>query len=137
MATIHSGHIQSVYGWHTSRSVVFTMESFYNDLLHGRTAGAVCAEEITNSLSWPAITIGSNTSQFCLKNECEPYIMFLIAISTCVHLLLVLIRRQCVYDGLSAYWYPDASTVRELCPNGTQVVSETVGMIATQVTLAN
>ena len=48
-------------------------------------------------------------------------------------MLPVLIRRQCIYDGSSAYWYPNASTIQEQCPNGTQVVSETVGMIANQV----
>ena len=41
-----------------------------------------------------------------------------------------LIRRQCVYDGVSTYWYPDSSTMHELCPNGTQRVS---GIIASQV----
>ena len=51
----------------------------------------------------------------------------------CVHVLLVLIRRQCAYDGVSTYWYPSTDTIQAQCPNGTQTVSERVGMIANQV----
>ena len=35
-------------------------------------AGAVCAAEITNSLTWPVTTIGISLSQFCLQTEGEP-----------------------------------------------------------------
>ena len=42
------------------------------------TAGAVCEEEMTNNLTWPATIIGSNSSQFCLQNESESYTHFLL-----------------------------------------------------------
>lgn len=48
-------------------------------------------------------------------------------------LLLVLIERQCMYDGSSTYWSPDSSYIKEQCPNGTQRVSERIGVIANQV----
>ena len=44
--------------------------------------GAICAEEMTNSLIWPATTIGSNSSQFCLQNKCEPYTFPITTYST-------------------------------------------------------
>ena len=37
--------------------------------LNACTAEAICGEEMTNSLLWPEISIGSNSSQFCLQNE--------------------------------------------------------------------
>ena len=43
------------------------------------------------------------------------------------------VRRDCVYDGTSTHWYPNSSTVTQLCPNGTQRISEGLGMIANQV----
>ena len=38
-----------------------------------------------------------------------------------------------MYDGVSTYWHPNSGTIQEQCPNGTQRVSETAGMIANQV----
>ena len=42
-----------------------------------------------------------------------------------------------MYDGVSTYWYPSTSTIQAQCPNGTQRVSEGVGMIANQVVKRN
>ena len=53
----------------------------------------------------------------------------------CINFVILLeyIRRECVYDGMSTYWYPNSNIAQQLCPSGTQRVSDGLGMIANQV----
>ena len=57
--------------------------------------GAVCAEEITNSLTWPATTIGNSLTQFCLQSLGEILCTACI-IEAFVYVIRVCKKRLCI-----------------------------------------